>query len=179
VCESSRAHFQYYFSVYFLLKHLQIAGAARDTNGFWAAMQSTRRPTPDAIVYDGVFNETYIKNSVTGELLDCFPHLGIDRKGKLFVGLEVYFMLFVFCILLSDFHCSKKVVSELDGKPRGPTPLDLVVCIDVSGSMQSGLGSTDHCSKLDAAKKFALELIQCMRDTDRIAIVTFSDTAKG
>lgn len=122
-------------------------GGANDNNSVYSS--ASRRPTASSIVYDGAFNETFIKCSSTDQFMDVVVHVGRDRLGKLYAGLEV--------------------VSALDGKPRGPAPLDLVYCVDTSGSMGSQLGG--KLPLIEAAKQFCVSLTAQLRDDDRVALV--------
>lgn len=74
-------------------------------------------------------------------------------------------------------------ISSPDGDSAVPN--DLIICIDVSGSMQesvkrkgeNGVDIDDGFSTLDIVKHAALALIAGMRETDRVGIVTFSTAA--
>jgi Mg-chelatase subunit ChlD len=132
-------------------------GACQDTNSLRAALARNARLNPELITYDGVFNETYLPNATTDQLLDVVLHAGRGRRNELLLGLEV--------------------VSALDGKPRpvDSPPLDLVVAIDTSGSMSSRL--VDGGPKLEAAKDIVVRLTQVLRPEDRLGIVVFCATA--
>lgn len=52
-------------------------------------------------------------------------------------------------------------------------PLDLVICIDRSGSMGYGCEGT----KLDEAKRLAIELVKSLSPEDRVAAITFDSVA--
>jgi hypothetical protein len=75
-----------------------LIGSCQDSFSLDAALASHRRPTPELITYDGVFNESYIRNSKTSELLDVILHAGKGPNQEIYLGLEV--------------------ISCLDGKPR-------------------------------------------------------------
>lgn len=89
-------------------------GAARDTNIIQHQLTRGQKPSAKSIVYDGVFNEHYLKASNTKELLEPFGHCAVDRWGNLHLGIEV--------------------VSVLDGMPRpsDSLPLDVILVVDVS-----------------------------------------------
>lgn len=53
------------------------------------------------------------------------------------------------------------------------SPLDLVICIDRSGSMGYGNGQ----SKLDEAKSVTSDIVKVLSDVDRVALVTFDSVA--
>lgn len=129
-------------------------GSGADSNSFLKNLDPAR------LTYDGVFNESFIRCSTTDLLLEHIIHVGVNRKKQLFLGVEV--------------------VSNLDGKERGPTPLDIVFAVDVSGSMDSPLVGTSvlsKLSKLSAAKLFVSNVAKKMRADDRlvcsIALVTY------
>ncbi len=133
-------------------------GACQDTNSLSAALARNSRPSESLITYDGCFNETYLPNSVTNELMDVALHCGRGRSNELLLGLEV--------------------ISCLDGKPRpaDSLPLDLIVAIDTSGSMNSKLVK-DTKSKLEAAKDFVCRLVQVLRNDDRLGVIVFCESA--
>lgn len=118
---------------------MECLGAARDTQAFALQLESLNsRPPPSALVYDGAFNEHFFPANTTELLLEPFGHSAVDRKGKLFLGVEV--------------------VSVKDGKPREKdTALDIVLVIDISGSMDGYLGG-EPIGKLEAVKGFVAEL---------------------
>eukprot|EP01127_Copromyxa_protea_P013849 TRINITY_DN3765_c0_g1_i1.p1 TRINITY_DN3765_c0_g1~~TRINITY_DN3765_c0_g1_i1.p1 ORF type:complete len:462 (-),score=97.12 TRINITY_DN3765_c0_g1_i1:70-1302(-) len=102
-----------------------------------------------------------MKASATKELLEPFGHAGVDRHGKLFMGVEV--------------------VSSLDGKPRDPqNSLDVVLVIDISGSMGSHMRSKNgnHFSKLEAVKGFVVELAEKLEPDDTVSVATFDNRAE-
>ena len=130
-------------------------GAARDAGAFQAMVERDSRPDPNSITYGGVFNEHTFKCSKTDKVTEPFPHCGVDHNGNLVLGVEV--------------------VSVYDGKPRTPgTTLDLVIVIDISGSMSSVVQSK---SKLQLAKEFAISVAGKLWKDDELAIITFENTA--
>eukprot|EP01124_Arcella_intermedia_P017040 TRINITY_DN236_c0_g1_i3.p1 TRINITY_DN236_c0_g1~~TRINITY_DN236_c0_g1_i3.p1 ORF type:complete len:527 (+),score=152.20 TRINITY_DN236_c0_g1_i3:64-1581(+) len=134
--------------------------AARDMNSFAQKLNKGARPPASSVVYDGAFNEHSIQASSTTQLIEPFGHCGIDRFGKLFVGVEI--------------------VSCFDGKPRNKDiPLDAVFVIDISGSMASQIGSSQNrINKLDAVKLFSEELTQKFEPGDTVSVVIFDDKAE-
>eukprot|EP01126_Amoeba_proteus_P004985 TRINITY_DN11643_c0_g1_i11.p1 TRINITY_DN11643_c0_g1~~TRINITY_DN11643_c0_g1_i11.p1 ORF type:complete len:472 (+),score=99.15 TRINITY_DN11643_c0_g1_i11:249-1664(+) len=96
-----------------------------------------------------------MKTSTTARLLEPFGHCGLDRNGKLLLGVEV--------------------VSCLDGKPRDPSiALDIIFVVDVSGSMASSFGSK---SKLVASIQFAIQLSSRLEPGDTVSVATFNHEA--
>jgi len=133
-------------------------GAARDTNSFSDKVKQGQRPEASGLVYDGVFNEHTMKASSTTQLIEPFGHCAVDRFGKLLIGVEI--------------------VSCLDGKPRNKEiPLDAVLVVDISGSMDSSLGGEGK-SKLAAVKVFAVELTEKLEAGDTVSVVVFDDKAE-
>jgi uncharacterized protein YegL len=67
--------------------------------------------------------------------------------------------------------------SKFDGIGNRSLPIDLVILLDVSGSMSDTLGdSTQRC--IDLAKSAIIKLKLKLKENDRIALVTFDDQAK-
>jgi Mg-chelatase subunit ChlD len=64
-----------------------------------------------------------------------------------------------------------KIISQ-----ENSPPLDLVVSIDTSGSMNSRLQKSDK-SKIEAAKDFVARLIEVLRSDDRLGVIVFCETA--
>ncbi|MFZ9585447.1 MAG: VWA domain-containing protein, partial [Pseudohongiellaceae bacterium] len=72
------------------------------------------------------------------------------------------------CDADQDFHLLVRLQSEPQaGLER--TPLDLVLVIDRSGSMQG--------SKLNEAKRCVMDLVARMHPADRVGLVQYDDTA--
>lgn len=134
-------------------------GAARDAGAFNAQVQrGSSKPNPNSITYGGVLNENLFRASKTLQILEPFGHSATDRNGELWLGVEV--------------------VSCYDGKPRVEgTSLDLIVVIDVSGSMDSRFGQ-DGRSKLENAKMFTIDIAKKLWPNDEIAIIEFENKAK-
>jgi len=61
--------------------------------------------------------------------------------------------------------------SKFDGVGRDERPIDIVICLDVSGSMNSAQGVK---SKLELAKIAITKVHQVMRGDDRLGMCTFS-----
>lgn len=141
------------------LFHYFSLGAGRDTFAFDAQLErGSSKPNPNSITYGGVINENVFLASKTKEVVEPFGHTATDRHGELWLGVEM--------------------VSCFDGMPRPKgTSLDLVVVIDVSGSMDSAFSGSS--SKLEAAKLFTIDVAKRLwKDVDEIAIVEFENKAQ-
>ena len=134
---------------------MECHGAARTTRTFAGDCEHPSALSPNDVTYCGSINENFFTCSQTSHLLEAFGHVGKDRFGKTFLGLEI--------------------VSMLDGKPRqdGST-LDIVVIVDVSGSMNDSINGK---TKLQHAKDFINRLVLNLWGDDYVSLVEFSTTA--
>ena len=83
-------------------------------------------------------------------------------------------MLAVMTNLSSSASCTMLQLglnSNLVADPTKRPPLNLVVSIDVSGSMNAG-------GKIDFVRSGLEQLVDGLRDVDKLALVTYSDAAK-
>merc|ERR1719330_642045 len=114
-------------------------------------------PSVETITYQGVFNEhLFSVGPPEGERIlvaECFP---VAHRGEHWLAV---FLKSVF-----------------DGKPRGATPIDLSVVIDISGSMSGTMervndNSATDLSRLAHAKQGVEWLVkEVLRDDDGIAV---------
>jgi Mg-chelatase subunit ChlD len=68
-----------------------------------------------------------------------------------------------------------------DGEDRDARSLNVLICLDISGSMGGGLGSIDyshHTSRLDLSKEAIKMFISKLRPNDAIGMITFNDKAQ-
>ena len=61
-----------------------------------------------------------------------------------------------------------------DGQPRNEVPMDMVVVLDVSGSMGLAVSGDLHQSRLALAKSALLSLVPRLRADDRFGLATFT-----
>lgn len=121
-------------------------------------------PDPDTLTYEGIFNQHYYKAGAPerSSLLAVSAHagrmLGLDGSEEIWIG----------CFLKS---CK-------DGQPRDAVPIDLVVVLDVSGSMSWGLtgrhSGQKEQTRLSLAKSALKALLPKLRSDDRFGLATFT-----
>jgi len=70
--------------------------------------------------------------------------------------------------------------SRKDGADRDDTPLNALICIDVSGSMNGGLGSNrkNDLSRLQLSTEAVKMFISKLRPNDSVGIITFNDVGQ-
>jgi len=74
-----------------------------------------------------------------------------------------------------------QVRSKYDGKGLlkfGRPMVNLVIVLDISGSMGSQLSDDESISKLEAAKKCCVEAINKLTNKDRIGIIIFNQDSQ-
>merc|ERR1712023_583875 len=115
-------------------------------------------PARDTLTYQGAFNEHtyYVGPPEESNVLTARP-FPMVHKGQPWIAVFLK--------------------SMLDGKPRGPEPLDLSIVIDISGSMQSNMdqGDAGHMNRLDCAKLGTEWIVrEVLRDDDAVAVSSFN-----
>lgn len=145
------------------------ASGARDANAFHAAVREMGgMPAPSTLTYQGVFNQhTYcVGCPESSNLLSVavraasVPAMKIPNRvdsgsDETWVG----------CFLKS---CK-------DGQPRDATPIDMVVVLDVSGSMSEPVTRAgDTSNRLTLAKNALSSLLRKLRSGDRFGLATFT-----
>ncbi len=149
-------------------------GGAKDQNNFIDNLTYGYLPKTDAISYEGVFYDHYFKTArhQSCKALFC-PTYEIASAPDLFTGERRYFV-------------SVGLDSGLDVSKLHRKPLNLVVVLDISGSMGAAFDryyyDRKHPAKAQKSKmRIATQSIAAMtkhlRDNDRFGVVLFDDTA--
>lgn len=137
---------------------------ARDTVGFRAAMETGVKPKGASLTYEGTYSEhTFYTGSEMEEVISCECHSFIS-KDPLSQQDEYY---------LGIFQNSKFDGTGIVNRP----PLNLVICLDISGSMASSFRSGSSESKISVAKKSLMTLVKQLKPNDSLSIVTFNNEA--
>jgi len=141
------------------------ASGAQDANSFHAAVRAGRfLPTPSSITYQGIFNQ-HSYYAGPPEKQDAVALASRIARVPFVEGQETNKDVWVGCFLKS---CR-------DGQPRDGTPIDMVVVLDISGSMQGGLGGCrDGRSRLELAKEAIEGLLSKLQGEDRFGLATFT-----
>lgn len=136
---------------------------AQNSNQFKARLHSNVQITDSNITYQGCFNEH-------------FYDLGKPEQSKLVV-LQNYS-----AIVTNPLTQNKEIFvasffkSCLDGRPRGNQPIDIVVILDISGSMSCRVTNNSNRQKIDLAKSTIVQLYEkSLRSDDRFGLGTFDD----
>ena len=146
-------------------------GGSRNTAGFRQCIRTGLLPPPTHLTYEGLFSE--LKFNVgkrTDKVLDL--QYGYSRfqfgNSKFDSNINDYLALFV--------------KGKADGQDReDDVRLNLVICLDVSGSMGGGLGTTNnsnqqHKNRLQLSIEAVKMLISKIKPNDSIGMVTFNNS---
>lgn len=174
-----------------------LAGGARDTRRFRAAVQGRSLgalPPPSSLTCQGVFNQHSFPAGLPEDAADISlaahwgwaeansPSLAAAQASAAASGAQPPTEeLWLGCFLRS----------RLDGRPRDSTPLDLVLVLDTSGSMNCSvefsrnarirvpqppaIGAAGQLTRLSLAKEAVHLVVPCLREDDRLSVATFTD----
>ena len=152
-------------------------GGAKDTNNFFDNLKNDYLPKLDSITYEGVFYQHYFdtgKNTKCDELF-C-PSYSTAVQKNLFTDKREYFL-------------SVGLNSNLDSSKFKRKKLNIVVVLDISGSMSSPFNSyyydknhkrhniEDRKSKMQIANKSIVAMMKHLKDVDSFGVVLFDNQA--
>ena len=152
---------------------MQSFSGARNIVGFTNSIQAGVLPPHTHLTYEGLFNELkYNVGHKTDKVLDL--HFGYSRfqfiNSKFDSSINDYMALFL--------------KGKSDGEDREEdVNLNLVVCLDISGSMNGGLGSVPngvegtHKTRLSLSIEAIKMLISKLKPNDSIGMVVFNNKA--
>ena len=164
-----------------LSKKLGMAvGGAKDTNNFKANIDNGYLPKLDSITYEGQFYNHYFDTGLNGKVckeLFC-PSYSTASKENLFSKEQEYFL----SVGLNSG------IEEADFKRK---KLNLVVVIDISGSMSGSFNSyyydkagkkiknsdKTRVKKMTIANESIVAMLSHLKDDDRVGIALFDDNA--
>jgi hypothetical protein len=142
---------------------------ARNTRGFSAAVSNSSLPDVTHLTYEGVFNEIkFDLGKRTDKIVDL--HIGYSRyqfpRSKFDSGVNDYLALFL--------------KSSRDGADRDETPINALICLDISGSMGGGLGSNQKSflSRLKLSVEAIKMFISKLRPNDSVGLTTFNNSGQ-
>jgi len=140
-------------------------------NLFNAGLNENSIPCVDSISYLGAFSTEFFPLNEENTEVDNDEILSLQISSALISG---DFNKVFEKDVEKNAMLGCQLFSKYDGKGNRNIPIDLVILLDISYSMQSKLdGSSKSC--LDLAKSAILKLKYKLRDDDRIALVTFND----
>ena len=154
-------------------------GGAKDSNNFKANIENGYLPKLDSITYEGQFYNHYFDTGLQGECKELFcPSYSSAKRVNKFSGEEEYFL----SVGLNSG------IKEGDFKRK---KLNLVVVVDISGSMSSKFNSyyydkignkienkeEESKSKMTIANESIVAMLSHLKDNDRVGVVLFDHNA--
>jgi Ca-activated chloride channel family protein len=148
-------------------------GGAKDSDNFIQNIKNGYIPKLKSITYEGVFYDHYFKsNGSDCKELFC-PSYSLALSSNIYTNKDEYYI-------------SVGLDSGVDVSKFKRDKLNLVVVLDVSGSMSSGFnryyydGKHSHKkikSKMQVANETIVNMLKHLKDDDRLAIVLFDNRA--
>jgi len=157
-----------------------MAGGALDSNAFRKLAQAKQVPPPSSITYEGLFNENWFLNHKAKDEKET------EKKDFLITPVSGYA---TFTAVEEEGKPRRQLAacfmrSPLDGKER-TLGLNLVIALDVSGSMSESLTTPkteadlfNMKTKLQLAHSAIHQIVDQLRDGDRFGLVTFNEEAQ-
>ncbi len=155
-------------------------GGAKDTNNFKENIENGYLPKLESITYEGQFYNHYFDTGLKGDKckeLFC-PSYSTAKRKNIFSNREEYFL-------------SVGLNSGIDEKDFKRKKLNLVVVLDISGSMNSSFNSyyydkvgnkveskeTSTKQKMQIANESIVAMLGHLKDDDRVGVVLFDHNA--
>lgn len=154
-------------------------GGAKDTHNFKANLENGYLPKIDSITYEGQFYQHYFETGLEGECKELFcPSYASAKRLNPFTKEEEYFLT----VGLNSG------IKEGDFKRKR---LNLVVVLDISGSMNSPFNSyyydkvgkkitndeKDKKTKMQIANESIVAMLSHLHDDDSVGVVLFDHNA--
>ena len=150
---------------------LTVGGAMSVTN-FRKKISSNAMPLPGDISFEGLFSDYYFDTEATQECKALFcPSYSTAVSPDPISGKKEYYL-------------SVGLNSGLQAKDLKRKKLNLVVVLDISGSMTNRFGNArqlsddDLLSKMELAKKSLILMTKHLKDEDRFGVVLFNHMAE-
>ncbi len=155
-------------------------GGAKDTNNFKANIDNGYLPKLDSITYEGQFYNHYFDTGLKGDeckSLFC-PSYATAKRNNIFSNQDEYFM-------------TVGLNSGIEEKAFKRKKLNLVVVLDISGSMNSAFNSyfydkvgnkvetkeNSSKQKMQIANESIVAMLGHLKDDDRVGVVLFDHNA--
>ena len=146
-------------------------GGAKDVNNFRENIKNGYLPEPTDITYEGLFYDYYFDTGLRESCNKLFcPSYATAIAADPYTGEE-------------DYYLSVGLNSGLKESDFARKKLNLMVVLDISGSMSSGFdqyyydgnkgGSNDNKSKMEIANETIVNLMSHLEDEDRLSVVLF------
>eukprot|EP01026_Neomeris_dumetosa_P070361 TRINITY_DN701_c0_g2_i14.p1 TRINITY_DN701_c0_g2~~TRINITY_DN701_c0_g2_i14.p1 ORF type:complete len:623 (-),score=95.56 TRINITY_DN701_c0_g2_i14:340-2208(-) len=148
-------------------------GGARGIDTFRRSVENGQLPSSSDLTYEGIFNDYFfdITDDKRCTQLFCAKYSGSITSDPLFPSTK------------KDFYLGIGLESGQKAATFKRKDLDLVVVLDVSGSMGEKFGQYDGSSskdltKIDVAKQAIKNMMKHLTPSDKMAVVTFAISAK-
>ena len=149
-------------------------GGAKDTQNFMQNIKNGYLPRLSSIAYEGLFYDHYFdfEQKQACKVLFC-PTFEMATQRNLFTGEKEYFL-------------SVGLSSGLDASKLKRKPLNLVIVLDISGSMSAPFDryyydkktkAKEKKSKMEVATQAIAAMTKHLHDNDRFGVVLFDDRA--
>eukprot|EP01083_Nonionella_stella_P143638 446826_1 len=148
-------------------------GGAKDVNNFRECIKQNIMPSAASITYNGLLYEYYFDTSTTRHNINdddgtmlfypsyCYAKVqGNDDKNEY------------------EYYMSIGLNSNINQDDFKRKKLNLVIVLDISGSMRSGMCDNSQIAKIETATKAMVALLKHLNDDDRLGIVTFESSAE-
>jgi Ca-activated chloride channel family protein len=144
------------------------AGAgAKDVRNFQMVLDNGTCPSYSSITHEGIFYEHYFDVGTEDEALFSCDWSFASSKDPISGKMEHY------------IGCGLRCKLDGDGiKKHGRPPVDLVIVLDISGSMDSSFQHYETATKMEVAKDCVISLLGNLRPTDSFGLVTFNKRAQ-
>eukprot|EP01084_Bolivina_argentea_P137718 242543_1 len=143
-------------------------GGAQDINTFRQGVNNNYLPLPSSITFEGIFSDYYFRTDVNNkqncQQLFCPTYSSAVVTNPF--NKESY-----------EYYLSVGLNSNIKTKDFKRKKLNLVIVLDISGSMKSRIDYISDATYLSVAKKSIVSLLKHLNDDDRIGIVTFDHNA--
>jgi len=150
-------------------------GGAKDADNFYENIKNGYLPKVSSITYEGVFYDHYFKTEKKEECKDLFcPSYTTYKRENPYAKEE-------------DFYISVGLNSNIKASDFKRKKLNIVVVLDISGSMNSSFDSYYYdknkdanepkVSKMQVANESLVSMINHLGDDDRLGVVLFDNQA--
>ena len=137
----------------------------KNANSYKSKIEGGQLPDKSSLSYEGKLSEYYYEimhketeKCLSAELSNANFYNPIMNKREYFLGAITQ--------------------SKYDGQGKRDCPIDIVIVIDISGSMGGKLEKSSDKTCLSLAKLATLKVIDLLKPCDRIGISVFENTAK-
>jgi Ca-activated chloride channel family protein len=149
-------------------------GGAKDTDNFIENIKQGYIPKIDSITYEGTYYQHYFDTGLSGECKSLFcPSYTQAIKKDIYTGEKHYYL-------------SVGLNSGINEGDFERKKLNLVVVLDISGSMGSQFNSyyydkkqnsSERKSKMEIANETIVSMLDHLKDDDSLGVVLFDDRA--